>query len=326
MAEQDVVQVAAAVIVDAAGRVLVAERPLDRHQGGLWEFPGGKVEAEEPPRAALARELWEELGITIKKSRPLIRVRHDYPDKAVRLDVWRVDEFEGRPHGREGQAIAWVAPEELCRRNFPAADRPIIAAARLPPLYLVTPEPGEDTVAFLDRLRNRLAAGISLVQLRAKALAPAAYAALARKVVDLCRASDTKLLLNAPPALAAEVGAAGVHLTAARLMALEERPLPAEMWVGASCHDEQELAHACRIGVDFVVVAPVLATASHPAARPLGWAALQRLTDLATVPVYALGGMKRSDLPKAWEYGAQGIAAVSGLWEERVEGSGRFKD
>jgi 8-oxo-dGTP diphosphatase len=318
MAETGVVQVAAAVIVDAAGRVLVAERPLDRHQGGLWEFPGGKVEAGELPRAALARELWEELGITIKKARPLIRVRHDYPDKSVRLDVWRVDEFEGRPHGREGQAIAWVAPDELCRRDFPAANRSIITAARLPPLYLVTPEPSDDITAFLDRLRARLAADISLVQLRAKTLTSAAYAALARKVVDLCRISGAKVLLNAPPSLAAEVGAAGVHLTAARLMALEERPLPTEMWVGASCHDELELAHACRIGVDFVVAAPVLATTSHPAASPLGWPALRRLTDLATVPVYALGGMKPSNLPEAWEHGAQGIAAVSGLWEEWV--------
>jgi len=309
-----VVQVAAAVIVDAAGRVLVAQRLPDRHQGGLWEFPGGKVEPGETTRGALNRELSEELGIVVEEARPLIRVRHTYPDKAVQLDVWRVTQFSGRPQGREGRPIAWVAPDDLCRRSFPAANQPIITAARLPSQYLITPEP-DDRARFCGRLKARLAAGISLVQLRAKTVTPAAYVQLAREVIALCDASGARLLLNGPPALAVELGAGGVHLTAERLMALTARPLPSDRWVAASCHNERELIHAGRIGVDFVVVAPVSTTASHPAVPPLGWPELRRLTELATLPVYALGGMRRTDLPTAWENGAQGIAAISGLWE-----------
>ncbi len=319
MTKVDVQHVVAAVVVNAAAQVLVARRPLDRHQGGLWEFPGGKVEAGEEPRATLARELHEELGITVQGARPLIRVRHDYPDKAVLLDVWRVTAFTGDPHGREGQPIAWVAPGDLPKRDYPAANRPIVTAARLPPLYLVTPEP-HDGAAFLHRLEALLAAGIGLVQLRAKGLEAGAYASLAKRAVALCEKRGAQLLLNAPPSLVEETGAAGVHLTSARLMALQERPLSDGLWVAASCHNEQELAHACRIGLDFVVVAPVFATASHPAARPLTWQGLQSLTELAAVPVYALGGMRLAHLATAWDHGAQGIAAISGLWDDEQAG------
>ena len=104
--------VVAAVIVNGSQEVLLAKRPLDRHQGGLWEFPGGKVERGEDVRAALMRELNEELGIIIQDARPLIKIRHAYPDKAVLLDVWRVTAFAGEPHGREGQPIEWVAAAE----------------------------------------------------------------------------------------------------------------------------------------------------------------------------------------------------------------------
>jgi 8-oxo-dGTP diphosphatase len=286
---------------------------LDRHQGGLWEFPGGKVEHGEDARTALARELHEELGIVVQDARPLITVRHEYPDKAVLLDVWRVSAFGGEPHGREGQPIEWVSPQELPDRGFPAANRPIVSAARLPSIYLVTPEP-DDLVTFLGRLETLLAEGIGLVQLRAKTLEPAAYSKLATQVMSLCAGTETRLLLNAPTMLAEELGAAGVHLTSASLMSLKDRPLGREQWVAASCHSAEELEHACRIGVDFIVLAPVLATATHPGARPLGWHSLQQFAEHATVPVYALGGMRLDDIATAWEHGCQGIASISALW------------
>jgi 8-oxo-dGTP diphosphatase len=305
--------VVAAVIVNRSQQVLLAKRPLDRHQGGLWEFPGGKVEHSEDARTALARELHEELGIVVQDARPLIKVCHEYPGKSVLLDVWRVSAFGGEPHGREGQPIEWVFPQDLPERDFPAANRPIVTAARLPSIYLLTPEP-DDPVNFLGRLETLLAEGVGLVQLRAKTLESAAYAKLARRVISLCAGTDARLLLNAPPMLAEELGAAGVHLTSAALMALKERPLGSTQWVAASCHSVEELDHACRIGVDFIVVAPVLATATHTGARLLGWHSLQQLAERATVPVYALGGMRLDDIATAWDHGCQGIASISGLW------------
>ncbi len=105
-------------------QVLIAKRHSDVHQGGLWEFPGGKLENNEEVRNALSRELLEEIGLVIDKARPLIRINHDYPDQSVLLDVWRVDEWHGHLHGREGQPIEWVNINELSMRNFPAADGP----------------------------------------------------------------------------------------------------------------------------------------------------------------------------------------------------------
>jgi 8-oxo-dGTP diphosphatase len=103
------IHVAAAVVVDGLGRVLVSQRPGHVHQGGLWEFPGGKLEAGETAETGLKRELHEELGITVQAARPLIRVYHAYPDKPVLLDVWRVTRYSGEPAGLEGQPIDWVA-------------------------------------------------------------------------------------------------------------------------------------------------------------------------------------------------------------------------
>mgnify|MGYP002714153243 CR=1 FL=1 len=124
------VHVAAAVIRGADGRVLIAKRPQDKHQGGLWEFPGGKVEEGEAVERALARELEEELGIRVEAARPLIQVHHDYPDKQVLLDVWEVSSFTGEPHGAEGQPLAWVSERQLLEYEFPAANKPIVAVLR----------------------------------------------------------------------------------------------------------------------------------------------------------------------------------------------------
>jgi 8-oxo-dGTP diphosphatase len=309
------VHVAAAALVDPQGRLLVTRRADHLHQGGLWEFPGGKLEPGEGVEAGLARELDEELGLTPTLTRPLIRVHHWYPDRGVLLDVWRVEGWSGEPHGREGQPLDWVRPEDLPRRAFPAANLPIVTAVRLPDRYLITPDPGPDDTAFLDGLERSLEAGVRLVQLRAKALGPGRYERLARAALTRCRDSGARLLLNAEPSLVPAVGADGVHLTTSRLLACRERPVGPDRWVAASCHDAREVDHAWRIGVDFVVVSPVRATTSHPGAGPLGWHGLWRLTERAVVPVYALGGLAPRDLETAWAHGAQGIAAIRGLWE-----------
>ncbi len=122
------VQVAVGIVVHAVGAVLITRRPDHVHQGGLWEFPGGKVESGESPESALRRELYEELGITVQAAEPWLQVRHAYPDKIVRLEVWRVTAYAGEPHGREGQPLIWASPAELETFAFPAADQPILAA------------------------------------------------------------------------------------------------------------------------------------------------------------------------------------------------------
>lgn len=126
--EPATVHVVVGIIRNRTGAVLIARRPDGVHQGGLWEFPGGKVEEDESLEAALIRELHEEVGITVRAAEPWLRVRHAYPDKTVLLDVWRVTAYGGEPHGREGQPLAWAAPAVMAGFSFPAADQPIIAA------------------------------------------------------------------------------------------------------------------------------------------------------------------------------------------------------
>jgi 8-oxo-dGTP diphosphatase len=308
------IHVVAAAIHDPRGAVLVAQRPLHKHQGGLWEFPGGKVEPGEDPLSALRREIDEEIGIEVAEARRLIRLGHDYKDRRVVLDVWSVQRWSGSPHGREGQSLQWLMPEALAGLPMPAADAPVVTALRLPDTYLVTPEI-DDERQFLAQLDDSFQRGIGLIQLRVKSCGEADFAALARRVLALRgRKSRSRILLNATPDVAAKLDADGVHLTSARLWRCTERPLPAHKWVAASCHGIDDLAHAQRIGVDFAVLGPVHRTASHPGAEPIGWERFGTAVSRVSIPVYGIGGLSRSDLATAWTHGAQGIAAITGLW------------
>ena len=122
------VHVAVGVILDAQRRILITRRAAGAHQGDLWEFPGGKVEAGETLAAALERELREELGIAIGRTSALLEVHHDYDDKAVLLDVHVVWDYNGEPRPLEAQPMAWVTPQELALYEFPAANLPIVEA------------------------------------------------------------------------------------------------------------------------------------------------------------------------------------------------------
>ena len=122
------IHVVAGVLLDAAGRVLVAKRPVGAHLGGLWEFPGGKLEPGESREAGLARELAEELGVRVLAASPLVRVEHPYPDRDVLLDVWHVGSYAGEPLGHEGQAIEWREIASLDPVDFPPADVPVLIA------------------------------------------------------------------------------------------------------------------------------------------------------------------------------------------------------
>lgn len=306
--------VAAGVIRSGDGHVLIARRPLNKHQGGLWEFPGGKVEAGETAEAALTRELEEELGIAVTASRPLIQVSHDYPDKRVLLDVWEVLAFSGEPHGAEGQPLAWVDPEDLPGYSFPDANRPIVTAARLPDHYLITPDnlaPRE----LLDGLALALDAGVRLIQLRSTTLGDDDYRALSTDVLNICN-GRAKVMLKGPLEWAGDFPTAGWHLTARQLPqhAEQGRPIAPGRWLAASCHDAAEIDMASRLGVDFVTVSPILATATHPEAQPLGWQRAAELVARFGQPAFLLGGLGPGDLAQALRVGGQGIAGIRAFW------------
>ena len=304
--------VAVGVIRDEQGRVLISRRAAHRHQGDRWEFPGGKVEVGESVEAALARELAEELGLMVQRSWPLIDVTHDYGDRQVELQVRDVTHWSGLPVGREGQPLRWVSPEALDPAEFPAANQPIITATRLPSRYVISADCGEPSL-WLATLDRALARGERLVQLRVR-LGGTARRSLALDALARCRRAGASLLINGTPDEVREIGADGIHLTAAQLVECTSRPLSSAYWVAASCHNAVELQRAIACGVDFVVLGPVKPTASHPDTCLLGWPAFAEAAATVPIPVYALGGMTPGDNDVARASGGQGIAGISGLW------------
>ncbi|MGB8711710.1 MAG: Nudix family hydrolase [Onishia taeanensis] len=306
---------AAAIVSEDTTQVLIARRPSNVDQGGLWEFPGGKLAPYETGFEALKRELHEELGVEIQRAQPLIRVNHEYPDKHILLDVWQVHAFSGEPFGREGQAVRWVDKNDLFNYPFPAANLPILRAVILPTECLITAEEDDDEVFFTKLERALVEDKVRLVQLRAKQLDHDAYLARAEGALALCRKHGARLQLNGEPELLDEVDADGIHLTSERLMSLERRPLAQGKWQSASTHNSEQLEQAGRIGCDFVTLSPLRTTPTHPDAAPLGWHDFQQLVETAAMPVFALGGMTRFDANHARAVGAQGIASIRDFWK-----------
>lgn len=125
------IHVVAGGLFDGQGRVLIAQRPPGKVLAGRWEFPGGKLNAGEPAFAGLVRELAEELSVTVHAGERLLRYAHDYADRRVWLDMWRVTSWSGEVRGVEGQALRWVAIDELPRVDILEADQPIIERLRV---------------------------------------------------------------------------------------------------------------------------------------------------------------------------------------------------
>jgi 8-oxo-dGTP diphosphatase len=119
--------VAAGILVDAAGQILIAQRPPGSHAAGFWEFPGGKFQPDESAHHALCRELAEELGIRVLDARPFMQLRHEYPERSVELHFFRVTVYAGEPAGREGQALRWVRPCDLDSAGLLPADQEVVA-------------------------------------------------------------------------------------------------------------------------------------------------------------------------------------------------------
>ena len=305
-------QVAVGVIKNTRGQILISLRDESLHQGGLWEFPGGKIEPGESADQALARELKEELAITVITATPLITVKHQYPDLAVQLHVFLVNQFSGDAKSCEGQPFKWVNPAELTNYVFPAANQPIITAAQLPPFYAILDDVEESLLLVnLQKILNR---GIKLIQLRLKTVPPKTIDKFIGQAYPLCKQHGALLLINSAVKNAEDFVVDGIHLTSRDLMSSFKRP-ENKHWVAASCHNLQELQHAQTIGVDFVVLAPVLATKTHPETEPLGWAQFAKLVSQVNLPVYALGGLSETHLDSARQTGGQGIAAIRAFLE-----------
>jgi len=308
------IHVAVGVISNVDGKILIAKRPDHLHQGGLWEFPGGKVDEHEDVEMALARELNEELGIRVTGMSPLITVPHAYADKQVYLDVHIVSGFEGHAHGKEGQEILWVEQHELGQYDFPEANKPILTALTLPDQYLITGK-FKDFTECEQKIRAALNRGIKLIQLREKEMQSQDFIQLTNRLHAITLTNDALLIVNTSINVYEQTDADGLHMTGERLRACQHRPVAKDKWFSASTHTLEEIQHAANIDADFAMLSPVLPTNSHPGEPSLGWQVFSEIVKKVNMPVYALGGMSAEYINTARENGAQGIAAITALWE-----------
>lgn len=309
---QRVVDVAAAVVEQDDGRFLLAQRPPGKVYEGYWEFPGGKVEPGESIADALNRELREELGMDVELAYPWITRVYAYPHATVRLHFYRVVRWRGEPHPHERQALSWQYPRQLNVSPILPANTPVLKALSLPTTLGITCAWESGVEPALKRLRLALARGLRLVQVREMNLDPAAREIFAAHAFRELRDVGGIVVINSDVRLATILGS-GLHLPSHELMAATSRP--DVEWCSASCHDAGELSKARDLGLDFVLLGPVQASQSHSGAPGMGWNRFADLIRNYSLPVFALGGMRFSNIDEARRRGAHGVAMVRGAWE-----------
>ena len=308
-------------MLDIAVGVLRCENEIclslrQKHQSHAdhWEFPGGKVEADESIEQALQREFIEEIGVQTDNWQPLIEIPWHYEKVSVRLHVFQTYDFDGTPHGKEGQLVRWFDINELRGLTFPEANQGILTALELGDRYAISGK-FSDNQEFATKLDNLLSDGIKLIQLRAKDLDETAVLKLAQDNIEAVHHAGAKLLLNGTPELLTQTNADGIQIASNQLFQYDSRPIGKDKLLGASTHNVYEIAQALKIDADFILLSPVLPTETHPDMDALGWNAFTEMVKEIPVPVFALGGMKTELLNQAKQNSAQGIAAISEFWK-----------
>ena len=296
----------AAAVIERPGEFLLAQRPEGKPYPGYWEFPGGKIEAGEDPRAALVRELKEELGIDVTEATPWITRVYAYTHATVRLHFWRVTAWRGEPRPLEDQAIRWQRVGAADVSPMLPANAPVLAALALPAVMVLSNATADGIDNWIAELAERAMGERMLVQVREKGMHRQQLQHLLSRALVRARPFGSMVVVNSDCGTFPQCD--GVHLTSRALMALAARP--AGFPVGASCHEASELDRAAKLGVDYAVLGPVKETASHPGAAPLGWDRFEALARDRPMPVYAIGGLTRADLGEARGRGAHGVALL----------------
>lgn len=304
------ITVVAAIIRGVDGRICLSKRPDHKHQGGRWEFPGGKVEAGESKARALARELDEELGMTQASSTPFMSIAHQYPDIHVTLHFREVRQWQGEPQGQEGQEVAWFTLSQLADLSFPAANQPVVTALQLPEQLLILP-PSFSLKSTLKDI-EQLDGAVQGLYLRTLLDSVDKHTALLA-IAERCHQQGVRFWVKDNAELALSLNAYGLHLSSPSLMASQQRPLFPGI-VSAACHSAAQLDHAETLGLNMALVSPVKATPSHADAQPLGWQGLAERVQGRALACYALGGMSPDDLDQARTAGAIGVAGIGQFW------------
>lgn len=300
------------VISNERGEYLIARRGVHQHQGGRWEFPGGKVELGETHFEALRRELREEVGITVTQASPFFSSTHRYSDKTVRLWVYYADRWDGDVIANEGQPLRWCTPAELLSLTFPEANQAIIHRLQLGRQLAITPADFKECVAGVEALfewyETNRAKGVTFFQLRLPHFSLSGLKEVGEELQQVAAQAGAIIAINGGRYDVSD-WAEAMHLPSQQLSALKAQALEIP-YVGASCHTQAELELAHQLNLDYVTLSPVHKTASHPEAEPLGWSRFAMLSRQCWFPCYALGGVSPAMSAIASQSAAYGIAGI----------------
>ena len=294
-ARQQRIDVVAAVMRRADGRILISQRKQDSAHGGLWEFPGGKREAAESRFDALARELNEELAIDVLEALPLIRFDHRYPSQTINLDVWEVSAWRGRARGAEGQRICWEHPERLHGYAFPAANTTVVNAANLPRIAWVIALSDADSTT-LSRL-NRASSFLTQTAAAVIVDTPPATRSpeqAASRIEEMRAALTCRLLVDAG------------SFSRETLRGVAAKSDAGQMLRCARVANRADIARAQGDGDDCILL-------DMPGESPTGsgagdWQTIADLVSRTKLPVFARGYFHPTDCAAAIRAGCQGIA------------------
>ena len=308
-----VVDVAVGVIMRGT-QVLISWRHAGQHQGNRYEFPGGKIDAGESPVAGLTRELKEELGIEVLQAIRAGQLQFAYPEKTVRLHIFKVTGFSGEPVGQEGQPVQWVERHELPNYQFPDANAPILRMVLLPEQYVICRErQAAESPAQWLHWHAQAVPQQAWLYVRCPEIMADEYMQLVQQLAS--QRPDLQLLVMSRHALrVADSGCAGVrgvHFSRQDLLRLQSLSgYPAAWFKVAACHDVVAIQQANQLGLDAVLLSPLHVTASHQQVAALGWDGWQDLCLQSHVPVYALGGVQPTELPAVQQRGGFGVAGI----------------
>ena len=307
------ITVSLGVILDG-DKMLVAKRPESSEQGGLLEFPGGKLAPGENIYDALTREIKEETGIKVLYASPLIEFVWRYANRSIHFYVFEVNSWGAEKIKEQWH---WVKTGSLNDADFPPANRCIINALKLPPCYLITPQLESTTTDFIADFERSLSRGIKLALLRDYRIDDEEYCRILKEMKSVAGPAGAQILSHNRVSAVEAYGVDGVHFNAEHLIQCKQRPVAKDVLFSASCHNQEELEHAVHISADFVTLSPILKSASHPNEPAIGWPKFYDLIEGLPLPIYALGGMDYSDYKYARTYGAQGVAGIRGLWSNQ---------
>lgn len=296
-----VIDVAATIVADPSGRILLAERKPNQLSPGFWELPGGKIEIGESAPEAAARELAEEVGVRAGGLRPWAAYEYAFPTKRVKLRFFRAETWDGTPHGREGQRVAWVDPAAPSVAPLLPSNERVLQALALPRRIALACGRSEGSQAvLLDNVRNAVRHGARLIVLRPPALSPDQRVAFARRVQSVAAAGHARVVLHGSALEAQRAGVAGALADAEDVRRLAARPA-LRLW-GARCHAAEDVRQAVALGADFLLLGPVVAAPSGRHA--LGWPDFAAIAAAAPMPVWAYGsGLALADAQRAGAFG-----------------------